>query len=91
MARVHAVTALSSTAVGSSTIDRGTGTAMNAASATDPWDRHWAYGNLHSFSQVTHGNYGGHIAALRGERFAALPEGACIVDVATGNDAVALC
>ncbi|WP_070989050.1 class I SAM-dependent methyltransferase [Halofilum ochraceum] len=63
---------------------------MTAASATDPWDRYWAYGNLHSFSQVTQGNYGGDIAAFWREQFAALPDGACIVDVATGNGAVAL-
>lgn len=63
---------------------------MTAASECDPWDRYWAYGNLHSFSQVTHGNYGGGIAAFWQERFEALPDGACIVDVATGNGAVAL-
>lgn len=63
---------------------------MTAASGSDPWDRYWAYGNLHSFSQVTRGNYGGGIAAFWQERFEALPDGACIVDVATGNGAVAL-
>ncbi len=63
---------------------------MTAATAPDPWDRYWAYGNLHSFSQVTGGNYGGGIAAFWRERFEALPDGACIVDVATGNGAVAL-
>jgi ubiquinone/menaquinone biosynthesis C-methylase UbiE len=63
---------------------------MTAASTPDPWDRYWAYGNLHSFSQVTQGNYGGGIATFWRERFEALPEGACVVDVATGNGAVAL-
>lgn len=63
---------------------------MTAASDSDPWDRYWAYGNLHSFSQVTRGNYGGDIAAFWRERFEALPDGARIVDVATGNGAVAL-
>ena len=63
---------------------------MTAASESAPWDRYWAYGNLHSFSQVTCGNYGGGIAAFWRERFAALADGACIVDVATGNGAVAL-
>ncbi len=63
---------------------------MTAASDSDPWDRYWAYGNLHSFSQVTRGNYGGDIAAFWQERFETLPDGACVVDVATGNGAVAL-
>jgi SAM-dependent methyltransferase len=63
---------------------------MTAASDSDPWDRYWAYGNLHSFSQVAAGNYGGAIAAFWQERFEALADGACVVDVATGNGAVAL-
>lgn len=63
---------------------------MTTVFESDPWDRYWAYGNLHSFSQVSHGNYGGAIAAFWQERFEALPQGACIVDVATGNGAVAL-
>lgn len=63
---------------------------MTAASASAPWDRYWAYGNLHSFSQMTRGNYGGCIATFWRERFEALADGACIVDVATGNGAVAL-
>ncbi len=63
---------------------------MTAVSESDPWDRYWAYGNLHSFSQVTRGNYGGDIAAFWQDRFEALPDGACIVDVGTGNGAVAL-
>lgn len=60
------------------------------AAESDPWDRYWAYGNLHSFSQVAPGNYGGNIAAFWREQFEALTDGACIVDVATGNGAVAL-
>ena len=63
---------------------------MTTASDSDPWDRYWAYGNLHSFSQVTQGNYGGAIAGFWQERFETLPDDARIVDVATGNGAVAL-
>lgn len=63
---------------------------MTAASERDPWDRYWAYGNLHSFSQVTRGNYGGGIAEFWRARFEALADGARVVDVATGNGALAL-
>ncbi|MFW5969905.1 MAG: class I SAM-dependent methyltransferase [Halofilum sp. (in: g-proteobacteria)] len=63
---------------------------MTAVPESDPWDRYWAYGNLHSFSQVTEGNYGGRIASFWRHHFEALADGACIVDIATGNGAVAL-
>ena len=60
------------------------------AEAPAPWDRYWAYGNLHSFSQVHDGNYQGCVAAFWQERFQDLSAGARIVDVATGNGAVAM-
>ena len=56
----------------------------------EQWDRFWAYGNLHSFSQVHAGNYRGAVAAFWQERFAALADGSRILDIATGNGAVPL-
>ena len=57
---------------------------------SDPWDRYWHQGNLHSFSQVSEGNYGGAIARFWRDRFAGLADGECILDIASGNGAVAL-
>ncbi len=56
----------------------------------EQWDRYWAYGGLHSFSQVTVGNYQGAIADFWRERFRDLASGMRVVDIATGNGAVAL-
>lgn len=63
-----------------------------AAGGTDieQWDRYWAYGGLHSFSQVTDGNYRGAIAEFWRERFHELADGMHVADIATGNGAVAL-
>ena len=60
------------------------------ASDAAAWDRYWAYGNLHSFSQVTAGNYAGPIAAFWSRQFEGIGDGDCVVDIATGNGAVAL-
>lgn len=60
------------------------------AGSTDAWDRYWAYGNLHSFSQVAGGNYGGRIAAFWRDVFAGLADGSHVLDVATGNGAIPL-
>lgn len=54
------------------------------------WDRYWSYGSLHSFSQVMGGNYAGAIADFWREQFADLAPGAHVVDIATGNGAIAL-
>jgi len=54
------------------------------------WDRYWAFGSLHSFSQVSGGNYEGAIADFWRERFAGLGTGAHVLDIATGNGAVPL-
>ena len=59
-------------------------------SAVEQWDRYWAYGALHSFSQVAGGNYQGAIAAFWRSCFDTLQPGARVVDIATGNGAVAL-
>lgn len=77
-------------AVESPTLPSPADAAMIAATENDPWDRYWEYGNLHSFSQVTRGNYAGRIADFWHERFSVLADGACVVDIATGNGAVAL-
>lgn len=63
-----------------------------AAGAADieQWDRYWAYGGLHSFSQVAAGNYQGVIAEFWRERFDMLASGMHVADIATGNGAVAL-
>lgn len=56
----------------------------------EQWDRYWAYGNIHSFSQVAGGNYQGVVAEFWRSRFEMLGEGSRILDVATGNGAIAL-
>lgn len=63
-----------------------------AADAADieQWDRYWAFGGLHSFSQVASGNYQGAIADFWRERFAELAADMQVIDIATGNGAVAL-
>jgi ubiquinone/menaquinone biosynthesis C-methylase UbiE len=63
---------------------------MTSATAPTPWDRYWAYGNLHSFSQVQSGNYGGAVGEFWRGRFADLGPNARVLDIATGNGAVAL-
>lgn len=56
----------------------------------EQWDRYWAYGGLHSFSQVADGNYRGAIADFWREHFLGLADGMHVVDIATGNGAVAV-
>ncbi len=64
---------------------------MNAEKRNiDQWDRYWAYGNFHSFSQVSEGNYKGAIAEFWQTRFTNQSAGSHIVDIATGNGALAL-
>lgn len=53
------------------------------------WDTYWQHGFLTSCADAFQGNYGGGIAAHWHEAFAALPGGAHILDVCTGNGAVA--
>lgn len=54
------------------------------------WDRYWSFGSLHSFSQVSGGNYEGAIADFWRGRFSDLAPGAHVLDIATGNGAVPL-
>lgn len=56
----------------------------------EQWDRYWSYGNIHSFSQVSEGNYRGAIADFWRNRLERLPGNGRFLDVATGNGAVAL-
>ena len=63
---------------------------IQATGDADPWNRYWDYGNLHSFSQVTPGQYGGVIATFWDQQFQRLRAGDRVVDIATGNGAIAL-
>jgi len=63
---------------------------MSTREALEQWDRYWAYGNLHSFSQVRATNYDGVLAEFWGARFRDLAPGSHILDIATGNGAIAL-
>lgn len=56
----------------------------------EQWDRYWAYGNIHSFSQVHGGNYPGAVAEFWKSRFQELAEGSRVLDIATGNGAIPL-
>lgn len=54
------------------------------------WSRYWARGALHSCPNAFSGNYGEEIRALWVEFFAAQPSGARVLDIGTGNGAIAL-
>jgi len=55
------------------------------------WDRFWSYDRLSSFGTGTGaGNYGEHIAAGWRNFFANLPSGARVLDLCTGNGAIAV-
>jgi SAM-dependent methyltransferase len=55
------------------------------------WDRFWSYDRLSSFGTGRGaGNYGEPIAAGWREFFASLPEGAHVLDIASGNGAIAM-
>lgn len=55
------------------------------------WDRFWSYDRQASFGTGKgSGNYGGEIAAGWRDFFAALPRRARVLDIATGNGAIAL-
>lgn len=56
----------------------------------EQWDRYWSYGNIHSFSQVSAGNYQGAIAEFWQSRLERLPGHSRFLDIATGNGALAL-
>jgi ubiquinone/menaquinone biosynthesis C-methylase UbiE len=53
------------------------------------WDRYWEQGLLHSCANAFAGNYEGPIDARWRGWFAALPPGSRVVDIGTGNGAIA--
>ena len=54
------------------------------------WSSYWAAGGLHSCIGSFAGNYAGAIGAFWRDRAAALPDGARVLDLATGNGALPL-
>lgn len=54
------------------------------------WDAYWAHGFLTSCANAFAGNYEGRIRAAWQEFFSSLEKGAGLLDIATGNGAVAL-
>ncbi len=57
---------------------------------TDHWSDYWARGPLTSLPDDFSGNYDAEIAAFWNARFRDLPELACLLDICTGNGALAL-
>ncbi len=53
------------------------------------WDQYWSNGNIHSLSNAFTGNYEGAIAQFWKDKFSSLEDGAKILDIGTGNGAVA--
>lgn len=53
------------------------------------WSRYWAAGALHSCPEAFSGNYGAEIRTLWVEFFSAQPAGARVLDIGTGNGAIA--
>ena len=53
------------------------------------WDQYWAYANINSLSSASTGNYSGTVAQFWRNKFASLKQGAKILDIGTGNGAVA--
>lgn len=58
--------------------------------ASDAWSRLWRSGVPHSCATAMPGNYDGPTLAFWQRQFQALPEGSVVVDVGTGNGALAL-
>jgi len=56
---------------------------------TEAWDRYWSQGLLHSCTGAFQGNYDGPMRQLWERWFGALPHGATVVDIGTGNGAIA--
>ena len=54
------------------------------------WSRYWRSGALHSCTCAFGGNYAGAIARFWDEQCDALPDGAVVVDLGTGNGAIPL-
>lgn len=63
----------------------------NPSNADDiaPWTHYWASGALHSCSNAFDGNYDDEVRKLWANFFGRLPDGSRILDIGTGNGAVA--
>ncbi|NNJ64087.1 MAG: methyltransferase domain-containing protein [Xanthomonadales bacterium] len=57
---------------------------------SDDWDLYWAHGYLTSCANAFPGNYEGRVREVWESFFAGLPPGARLIDIATGNGAIAL-
>lgn len=53
------------------------------------WDQYWAYANINSLSSASTGNYAGTVAQFWKNQFGGLKHAAKILDIGTGNGAVA--
>jgi ubiquinone/menaquinone biosynthesis C-methylase UbiE len=62
----------------------------DSADPDERWSRYWADGELHSLSMAFPENYGGAVRDFWDAGFSNLPDGARVLDIATGNGAVAL-
>lgn len=69
-------------------VDDAPAAADSPASAA--WSRLWRTGVLHSCARGFSDNYSGEIAAFWHGHIQALPDGACMVDIGTGNGALPL-
>ncbi|GGK12455.1 class I SAM-dependent methyltransferase [Luteimonas terricola] len=67
-------------------VDPGAGSPAQAA----PWTRLWRSGVLHSCSTAMDGNYEGPVRAFWAAQFGRLANGSVMVDIGTGNGALAL-
>lgn len=54
----------------------------------DTWSRYWSHGATHSFAGSYGSRYGGALARFWATAFGALPDGARVLDIATGNGAL---
>jgi ubiquinone/menaquinone biosynthesis C-methylase UbiE len=59
------------------------------AAAAESWSRYWASGPLHSCPNAFAGNYDDEIRDFWMSFFGRLPDGASILDIGTGNGAIA--
>ena len=62
----------------------------NKPRGREDWDRYWAHGYLTSCANAFPGNYEGRIRKIWESFFAGLPAGGRLLDLATGNGAIAL-
>jgi SAM-dependent methyltransferase len=58
--------------------------------SADQWSLYWRSDSVTTFARQFNSNYDGEFAAFWERQFARLPSRACVVDLATGNGAIAL-